>query len=84
MLEASLDALKSESMTPIKLRQVWHCNQCGFEWLPKTKARPERCPSRKCRSVAWDRPKLREKLKTGPKPKGKTKGQPSKQRKGKR
>ena len=35
-------------------REVWHCDICGWEWLPDTNKVPERCPNRKCRKRNWN------------------------------
>ena len=32
---------------------VNQCDQCGHQWLAESDHLPERCPSRKCRSVKW-------------------------------
>jgi hypothetical protein len=37
-----------------KIRRVAHCEECGFEWLPKKKE-PLRCASNKCQSRMWNR-----------------------------
>lgn len=34
-------------------RDIAHCDECGFEWLPK--GTPERCASQKCRKRTWNR-----------------------------
>ena len=36
-------------------RGVWKCDECGHEWLPGKDWKPDRCPSRKCRSTKWDK-----------------------------
>lgn len=65
-----IPVVKSKGMSAVIRGTICECNQCGFQWIPQTKREPERCPSRKCRSVAWNRPKLKkgEKLKRGPVP----------------
>lgn len=35
--------------------KVAHCDECGFEWIPKTVSEPERCASQKCRTRAWNK-----------------------------
>jgi hypothetical protein len=37
-----------------RTREVWHCDVCGWEWLPDTNKVPERCPNRKCRKRSWN------------------------------
>ena len=37
------------------MREMWHCDLCGWEWMPDSSAKPARCPSRACRSRKWDR-----------------------------
>lgn len=36
-----------------RTREVWHCDVCGWEWLPDTSKVPERCPNRECRKRNW-------------------------------
>jgi len=35
---------------------AFQCDVCGHPWLPKDETKlPERCPSRSCRSVSWNK-----------------------------
>ena len=47
---------------------AWQCDECGHRWLPEGKQKPLRCPSRKCRSVKWDKKEGRPKPKQLAKP----------------
>lgn len=47
----------SDDMSAMKTMLVCVCNQCGFRWIPLGKKKPTRCPSRGCRSIAWDEAK---------------------------
>lgn len=38
-----------------RTREVWHCDVCGWEWLPEFNKVPERCPNRECRKRNWNR-----------------------------
>ena len=33
---------------------VCECDQCGHRWLQEGAKLPDRCPSRKCRSLRWN------------------------------
>jgi hypothetical protein len=33
-------------------REIAHCDECGFEWMPK--GDPLRCASQKCRKRSWN------------------------------
>ena len=35
-------------------QKVWHCDECGFEWIRTEGVVPLQCPSRKCRSRKWN------------------------------
>lgn len=37
------------------MREMWHCDVCGWEWIPDSPKVPERCPKRECRSRKWNR-----------------------------
>lgn len=34
------------------------CSRCGYDWMPRTAARPTVCP--KCKSPYWDKKKLKK------------------------
>ena len=36
-------------------RCVWHCDDCGHEWLKTDGVTPRQCPKRGCRSRNWNR-----------------------------
>jgi hypothetical protein len=36
-------------------REVWRCDECGFEWLKTEGIVPVQCPSRKCRKRSWNK-----------------------------
>jgi hypothetical protein len=35
-------------------RDVWHCDVCGWEWVPSGDEAPQQCPKRSCRSRHWN------------------------------
>ena len=41
--------------------KVWanKCERCGYVWLPRTGSKPKVCPNKRCKSLYWDRPRLR-------------------------
>ena len=48
-------------MHPGELRPItimgYRCERCGHEWKPVRETKPRVCPSRKCKSLYWDRPR---------------------------
>jgi uncharacterized CHY-type Zn-finger protein len=45
-----------------KLKEVWLCERCRHEWLPRVEGRePTVCP--KCKSPYWNTPRLIKKEK---------------------
>lgn len=34
------------------------CRRCGHVWMPRTRGKPRRCASVKCRSPYWDRDRV--------------------------
>jgi predicted Zn-ribbon and HTH transcriptional regulator len=31
------------------------CKRCGYEWIPRSYEKPNRCANPKCRSPYWDK-----------------------------
>ena len=44
-------------MARVKI-EAWKCDVCGWTWIPESTKEPERCPSRKCRSIRWNSGKV--------------------------
>ena len=43
-----------------KLPKPKHCQQCGWDWMPRYHERPSLCPH--CKSMRWDKgPRVRVK-----------------------
>ena len=36
------------------LREMWHCDVCGWEWMPDAERVPVRRPHRKCGTRHWN------------------------------
>ena len=30
----------------------WHCNKCGYDWLPRVPHQPIQCP--RCKNYRWN------------------------------
>jgi len=47
---------EDEDSTAIK---ECECQRCGKRWMPRSSSKPRTCPNQHCRSVNWDRPRIR-------------------------
>src|SRR5690348_13365259 len=36
------------------MRKVWRCDECQWEWIPRSIELPKQCPNRKCRTRSWN------------------------------
>ena len=36
-------------------REVWHCDECHFEWMKTPGVMPKQCPRRDCRTRSWNK-----------------------------
>ena len=62
-IEASALAFSPTNHQPGQYGDLYRCERCGYEWLPRREStrEPKVCANPKCKSPYWDRPRLKQK-----------------------